>query len=78
MQKEIGKKKEIKNTFVVDMNFVSDIKYIVSSAREYSYRVANLMQVALNWRLGWRIVKQIQQTLPTEFADTENQYVTEL
>lgn len=45
---------------VTDMNFASDIKNIVSSAREYSYRSANLMQVASNWLLGWRIVEQEQ------------------
>ncbi|MDE7127955.1 MAG: DUF1016 domain-containing protein, partial [Bacteroidales bacterium] len=43
-----------------DMNFESDIKHIVSSAREYTYRAANLMQVASNWLLGWRIVEQEQ------------------
>ncbi|MDE5890386.1 MAG: PDDEXK nuclease domain-containing protein [Bacteroidales bacterium] len=42
------------------MNFESDIKHIVSSAREYTYRAANLMQVASNWLLGWRIVEQEQ------------------
>ena len=67
-----------KKNMVADMNFASDIKSIVNSARECSYRAANLMQVASNWLLGWRIVEQIQQTLLAEFADTENQYVTEL
>ena len=68
----------IRKELVADMNFASDIKSIVNSARECSYRAANLMQVASNWLLGWRIVEQIQQTLLAEFADTENQYVTEL
>ena len=41
--------------------FVSDLKTIVGSAREYSYRAANTMQVASNWLIGWRIVEQEQQ-----------------
>lgn len=40
--------------------FVSDLKTIVGSAREYSYRAANTMQVASNWLIGWRIVEQEQ------------------
>lgn len=78
MKKEIEKKKEIKNTPVTDMNFVSDIKSIVNSAREYSYCATNLMQVASNRLLGWRIVEQIQQALAAEFANVENQHITEL
>lgn len=45
---------------VADIDFANDIKHIVNSAREYSYRAANLMQVASNWLLGWRIVEQEQ------------------
>ena len=41
-------------------SFVSDLKTIVGSAREYSYRAANTMQVASNWLIGWRIVEQEQ------------------
>ena len=41
-------------------NFVSDLKTIVGSAREYSYRAANTMQVVSNWLIGWRIVEQEQ------------------
>ena len=41
-------------------SFVSDLKIIVGSAREYSYRAANTMQVASNWLIGWRIVEQEQ------------------
>lgn len=37
------------------------LKIIVGSAREYSYRAANLMQVVSNWLVGWRIVEQEQQ-----------------
>ena len=44
-----------------DNSFVGDLKVIVSSAREYSYRAANLMQVVSNWLVGWRIVEQEQQ-----------------
>ena len=43
-----------------DTSFVGDLKIIVSSAREYSYRAANLMQVISNWLVGWRIVEQEQ------------------
>ena len=50
----------IRKELVADMNFASDIKSIVNSARECSYRAANLMQVASNWLLGWRIVEQEQ------------------
>lgn len=51
---------DTKNGIVADMSFERDIKHIVNSAREYSYRAANLMQVASNWLLGWRIVEQEQ------------------
>lgn len=43
-----------------DTSFVGDLKIIVGSAREYSYRAANLMQVVSNWLIGWRIVEQEQ------------------
>lgn len=43
-----------------DNSFVSDLKTIVGSAREYSYRAVNTMQVVSNWLLGWRIVEQEQ------------------
>ena len=59
MEKKSEVKKE-NNSFVMDLDFASDIKHIVSSAREYSFRAANLMQVASNWLLGWRIVEQEQ------------------
>ena len=41
--------------------FIADLKTIVSTARNMSFRAANLMQVACNWLLGWRIVEQEQQ-----------------
>lgn len=43
-----------------DTSFVADLKIIVGSAREYSYRAANLVQVVSNWLVGWRIVEQEQ------------------
>lgn len=43
-----------------ESSFVGDLKVIVGSAREYSYRAANLMQVVSNWLVGWRIVEQEQ------------------
>lgn len=51
---------DTKNGIVADRSFERDIKHIVNSTREYSYRAANLMQVASNWLLGWRIVEQEQ------------------
>ena len=56
----MNKTTDIENSIAADMSFASDIKHIVNSAREYSYRAANLMQVASNWLLGWRIVEQEQ------------------
>lgn len=41
--------------------FVNDLRTIVSAARDASYRMANLMQVAQNWLIGKRIVEQEQQ-----------------
>ena len=41
--------------------FVNDRRTIVSAARDASYRMANLMQVAQNWLIGRRIVEQEQQ-----------------
>ncbi|MBO4875468.1 MAG: DUF1016 family protein [Bacteroidales bacterium] len=40
--------------------FLSELKTIVRSAREYSYRAANTMQLVSNWLVGWRIVEQEQ------------------
>jgi len=44
-----------------ETGFVEDIKQIVASAKTQAYRAANLMQVASNWLLGWRIVEQEQK-----------------
>ena len=41
--------------------FVSDLRTIVSAARDTSYRMANMMQVVQNWLIGRRIVVQEQQ-----------------
>ena len=41
--------------------FVNDLRTIVSAARDASYRMANLMQVAQNWLIGRRIIEQEQQ-----------------
>ena len=41
--------------------FTNDLCAIVQSAREHTYRAANLMQVASNWLIGWRIVEQGKQ-----------------
>ena len=43
-----------------ETRFVEDIKQIVTSAKTQAYRAVNLMQVASNWLLGWRIVEQMQ------------------
>lgn len=44
-----------------ETRFVEDIKQIVVTAKTQAYRAVNLMQVASNWILGWRIVEQEQQ-----------------
>lgn len=41
--------------------FVSDLRTIVSAARDASYRMANMMQIVQNWLIGRRIVEQEQQ-----------------
>ena len=45
----------------LNADFITDLKSIVSTARNMSFRAANLMQVACNWLLGWRIVEQEQR-----------------
>lgn len=50
-----------KNNAIANTDFITDLKTIVSIARNMSFRAANLMQVACNWLLGWRIVEQEQQ-----------------
>ena len=44
-----------------ETRFVEDINQIVVAAKTQAYRAVNLMQVASNWLLGWRIVEQEQQ-----------------
>ena len=41
--------------------FISDLRTIVSAARDTSYRMANMMQVLQNWFIGRRIVVEEQQ-----------------
>lgn len=43
------------------IDFLADLKKIVGSARAYSYRAANQMQIISNWLIGWRLVEQEQQ-----------------
>jgi len=47
----------VNNTKSEDV-FTNDLCSIVQSARTHAYRAANLMQVASNWLIGWRIVEQ--------------------
>lgn len=44
-----------------EKSFISDLRIIVSAARDTSYRMANMMQVLQNWLIGRRIVVQEQQ-----------------
>ena len=44
-----------------EKSFISDLRTIVSAARDTSYRMANLMQVVQNWLIGRRVVVQEQQ-----------------
>jgi len=44
-----------------DNVFISDLRTIVSAARNTSYRMANMMQVLQNWLVGRRIVVEEQQ-----------------
>ena len=44
-----------------EKSFISDLRTIVSAARDTSYRMANMMQVMQNWLIGRRIVVQEQQ-----------------
>lgn len=55
------KSREIKKRKTDSDNYIADLQSIVSTARKMSFRAANLMQVACNWLLGWRIVEQEQQ-----------------
>lgn len=44
-----------------EKSFISDLRTIVSAARDTSYRMANMMQVMQNWLIGRRVVVQEQQ-----------------
>lgn len=60
IKKESSKKGKVEKP-IDDKIFVNDLGSIVSTARDMSFRAANLMQVACNWLIGWRIVEQEQQ-----------------
>lgn len=45
---------------IVERGFTDDLRIIVRTARDCSYRAANRMQVVSNWLIGWRIVEQEQ------------------
>ncbi|MBR3454405.1 MAG: DUF1016 family protein [Bacteroidaceae bacterium] len=49
------------NNINEEKSFISDLRTIVSAARDTSYRMANMMQVVQNWLIGRRIVVQEQQ-----------------
>lgn len=59
-KKESSKKGKVEKP-IDDKIFVNDLGSIVSTARDMSFRAANLMQVACNWLIGRRIVEQEQQ-----------------
>lgn len=44
-----------------ESGFINDLRSIVETARDTSYRMANIMQVIQNWLIGKRIVEQEQQ-----------------
>lgn len=52
--------RDSKGDFESESVFVNELIDIVETARDMSFRAANLMQVASNWLVGWRIVEQEQ------------------
>lgn len=52
--------KKYDNINADDVQFISDIKTIVYTAKQKAYQVADLFQVAANWLVGKRIVEQEQ------------------
>ena len=54
-----------------ETSFVEDIKQIVTSAKIQAYRAANMMQVASNWLLGWRIVDY--KICSTAWSESQNE-----
>lgn len=52
--------RDSKGDFESESAFVNELIDIVETARDMSFRAANLMQVASNWLVGWRIVEQEQ------------------
>lgn len=57
MQPELKKRYNINTD---EAQFISDIKAIVSTAKQKAYQAADLFQVAANWLVGKRIVEQEQ------------------
>ena len=49
------------NAMTEESGFINDLRSIVETARDTSYRMANIMQVIQNWLIGKRIVEQEQQ-----------------
>lgn len=58
---EVINNTQITSVTMQEQQFIGDLKHIVQTARNHSYRAANLMQVASNWLIGWRIVEQEKQ-----------------
>ena len=58
---DVISKTQITSVTMQEQQFIGDLKHIVQTARNHSYRAANLMQVASNWLIGWRIVEQEKQ-----------------
>ncbi|MCQ2277038.1 MAG: hypothetical protein MJZ87_08870 [Bacteroidales bacterium] len=58
--KELWRENTHRVMTLFEEKFISELIDIVETARNMSFRAANLMQVASNWLLGWRIVEQEQ------------------
>ena len=46
---------------IEETSFVEDVRNIISTAKEHTYKTANLMIVVSNWLVGRRIVLQEQK-----------------
>ncbi len=44
-----------------ETSFIEDVRNIISTAKEHTYKTANLMMVVSNWLVGRRIVLQEQK-----------------
>ena len=49
---EVINNTQITSVTMQEQQFIGDLKHIVQTARNHSYRAANLMQVASNWLIG--------------------------